>query len=81
MSTNHLSHLFKKQLGISIHKYVTHIRIEQSKRKIIEGKYSLTEIAEEVGFSSIHLFSRSFKASVGMTPSRFAATQSTLIKW
>ncbi|RXZ84731.1 AraC family transcriptional regulator [Paenibacillaceae bacterium] len=79
ISTNHLSHLFKKQLGISVHKYVTHTRIEEAKRKIIEGKNTLTEIAEEVGFSSIHLFSRSFKTAVGITPSHFAATQSSLI--
>jgi len=55
---------------------VTHTRIEIAKRKIIEGKYTLTEIAEAVGFSSIHLFSRSFKVTVGITPSKFAAAQS-----
>jgi len=76
ISTNHLSHLFKKQLGISVQKYVTHTRIEIAKRKIIEGKYTLTEIAEAAGFSSIHLFSRSFKVTVGITPSKFAAAQS-----
>ncbi|BBI33995.1 helix-turn-helix transcriptional regulator [Cohnella abietis] len=79
VSTNHLSHLFKKQLGISVQKYVTHIRIEQAKKRIIEGKLTLTEIADVVGFSSIHLFSRSFKATVGITPSKFAAMQSALI--
>lgn len=79
ISTNHLSYLFKEELGITIHKYLTHIRIEQSKIKIIEGKKSLTAIAEESGFSSIHLFSRSFKATVGIMPSMFAATQSKVI--
>ena len=79
VSTNHLSHLFKKQLGISIHKYVTHIRIEQAKKRIVDGKLTLTEIADEVGFSSIHLFSRSFKSAVGIMPSKFAAMQSALI--
>ncbi|WP_256758816.1 AraC family transcriptional regulator [Cohnella sp. WQ 127256] len=79
VSTNHLSHLFKKQLGISIHKYVTHIRIEQAKKRIVDGKLTLTEVADEVGFSSIHLFSRSFKATVGIIPSKFAAMQSAFI--
>jgi AraC-like DNA-binding protein len=79
VSTNHLSHLFKQQLGISIHKYVTHIRIEQAKCWIMEGEHTLTEISEKVGFSSIHLFSRSFKAAVGITPSRFAGAQSSLV--
>ncbi|MEC0267244.1 AraC family transcriptional regulator [Paenibacillus anseongense] len=76
ISTNHLSFLFKEQLDVSIHKYVTHVRIEQAKQMIVEGKKTLTVIAEEVGFSSIHLFSRSFKATVGLTPSQFQATYS-----
>ncbi|MFS0858496.1 AraC family transcriptional regulator [Paenibacillus taichungensis] len=76
VSTNHLSHLFKSKLGITLHKYVTHIRIEQSQKRIIEGTHNLTRIAEEVGFSSIHLFSRSFKAAVGITPSKYAAMKS-----
>ncbi|MFD0693555.1 AraC family transcriptional regulator [Paenibacillus sp. GCM10027628] len=79
ISTNHLSFLFKEELGITIHKYLTHIRIEHSKIKIIEGKKSLTTIAEEAGFSSIYLFSRSFKATVGIMPSIFATTQSKAI--
>jgi AraC-like DNA-binding protein len=76
ISTNHLSYVFKEELGITIHKYLTHIRIEQSKINIIEGKKSLTAIAEEAGFSTIHSFSRSFKATVGIMPSMFAVTQS-----
>ncbi|MDQ8736205.1 AraC family transcriptional regulator [Paenibacillus sp. LHD-38] len=80
VSTNHLSFLFKEQLNITIHKYLTHVRIEQAKVKIIEGHKTLTAIAEEVGFSSIHLFSRSFKTTVGITPSQFFAAHSTIRK-
>ncbi|WP_261304689.1 AraC family transcriptional regulator [Paenibacillus andongensis] len=76
ISTNHLSFLFKDQLGITIHKYLTHIRIEQSKIRMIEGNQTLTAIAEKVGFSSIYLFSRSFKATVGVMPSQFMAMNS-----
>jgi AraC-like DNA-binding protein len=80
VSTNHLSFLFKEQLHITIHKYLTHVRIEQAKVKIIEGQKTLTAIAEEVGFSGIHLFSRSFKTTVGITPSQFYAAHSTIRK-
>lgn len=73
ISTNHLSFLFKDQLGTTIHKYVTHIRIEQAKIRILAGDQTLTAIAEQVGFSSIYLFSRSFKAHVGVKPSMFSA--------
>lgn len=80
ISTNHLSFLFKDQLGITIHKYLTHIRIEQAKLRIIEGTLTLTAIAELVGFSSIYLFSRSFKATVGVMPSQFMAMNSDIGK-
>lgn len=76
ISTSHLSHLFKEQLGITVHNYLTYVRIDQAKRKILESKDTLTQIADEVGFSSIHHFSRTFKNMVGMTASRFIAVHS-----
>nr|WP_237391754.1 AraC family transcriptional regulator [Paenibacillus dendrobii] len=79
VTANHLSYVFKTQLGVTIHNYLKHVRIEQAKLKIIQGKKNLTEIAEDVGFSSIHLFSRTFKRNVGIMPSKFAAMQSALI--
>ncbi|GAE05676.1 AraC family transcriptional regulator [Paenibacillus sp. JCM 10914] len=80
VSTNHLSFLFKEQLQITIQKYVTHVRIEQAKAKMMDGHKTMTVVAEEVGFSSIHLFSRSFKATVGITPSQFFAANSAIRK-
>ncbi|MBW7453256.1 AraC family transcriptional regulator [Paenibacillus sepulcri] len=80
ISTNHLSFLFKEQLNITIHKYLMHVRIEQAKQRILEGGKTLTVIAREVGFSGIHLFSRAFKAMVGVTPSHFQASNSKLWK-
>lgn len=75
VTTNHLSYVFKTQLGITIHNYLKHVRIEQAKLRIIQGRQNLTEIAEDVGFSSIHLFSRTFKSTVGVMPSKFAAIE------
>ncbi|KTD87469.1 hypothetical protein UQ64_11695 [Paenibacillus etheri] len=79
MTANHLSYVFKTQLGVTIHNYLKHVRIEQAKLRIFQGSQNLTEIAEDVGFSSIHLFSRTFKANVGVMPSKFAAIDSTSI--
>ncbi|WP_051236840.1 helix-turn-helix transcriptional regulator [Paenibacillus pinihumi] len=77
ISTSHLSHLFKEQLGITVHKYLTYVRIDHTKRKILEGEDTLTQIADEAGFSSIHHFSRTFKNMVGMTASRYMAVHSS----
>ncbi|TVX97398.1 AraC family transcriptional regulator [Cohnella terricola] len=80
VSTSHLSFLFKEQLNITIHKYVTYVRIEQAKLLIVKGEKTLTVIANEVGYSSIHPFSRSFKAETGLTPSQYYAVHSNIRK-
>ncbi|RXZ82461.1 AraC family transcriptional regulator [Paenibacillaceae bacterium] len=70
-SSSYLSSLFKEQIGITVHKYLTYVRIEQAKKQLLEGSGSITEIAEKTGFSSIHHFSRIFKKEVSLTPSQF----------
>lgn len=73
VSASHMSYLFQKELGISVHGYLTHVRIEHAKRLILETGSSLTTIAEKSGFSSIHHFSRIFKSTTGMTATAFKA--------
>jgi AraC-like DNA-binding protein len=72
-SPGYLSMLFKEQLGTTIHKYITSVRIGQAKRLIREGGMTLTEIAGRTGFASIHHFSRMFRKVTGVPPSRYAA--------
>ncbi|GBF71804.1 AraC family transcriptional regulator [Paenibacillus sp. 598K] len=74
VSTSHLSFIYKQQLGVTIHSYLVHVRIEQSKRLILHGNDTLTNISEKVGYASIHQFSKAFKKVAGITPSRFIAT-------
>lgn len=39
---------------------------------IRKGDMTISQIAEKLGFTSIHYFSRKFTASYGITPSEFA---------
>lgn len=73
VSPSHMSYLFQKELGISVHSYLTHVRIDHAKRLMLEGGNSLTNIAELSGFSGIHHFSRIFKTITGMTATQFKA--------
>lgn len=79
-SSSHIAYLFREEIGITIHKYVTQVRMEQAKRLMLENSDSLTNIAEKVGYQSIHAFSRTFKQNVGMTASRFIAYHGEAIK-
>ena len=70
VTPNYLTQIFKKHLGITLHSYVNHIRIENSKKLLLQNK-KITEIADTVGISCIHVFSKLFKKTVGITPSEF----------
>lgn len=64
---------FKEIWGLSPMKYVNTMRIERAKVLLRQSEKSITEIAYETGFGSIHYFSRYFKESVGITPNEYRA--------
>ena len=70
-SKSHLKALFKKNTGYSIMDYYTHLKIERAKILIGEGEMSVSDIAELLGYSSIHYFSRAFKQKTGMSPTQY----------
>ena len=75
VSENYLCSIFMNMLGITVHTYLLNTRIARAKELILEGKYSMTQIAELTGFSSIHTFSRTFKKIYGHSPKAFAVLQ------
>ncbi|MDF2661286.1 MAG: AraC family transcriptional regulator [Paenibacillus sp.] len=50
------------------------LRIERAKQHIREDTCNVTEIAERLGYTSIHYFSRQFKKATGMAPSEYLKT-------
>lgn len=71
VTPNYLTSVFGNYLGISLHKYIINVKIEKAQQMLVLGHMNITEAAEEAGFSSIHAFSKTFKAVVGMTPSEY----------
>ncbi len=71
VSVSYLEKLFKRFSGMSVIQYCTNYRIEEAKKLIREEAINITQIAEHLGFSSIHYFSRVFKKSEGMSPSEY----------
>ncbi|RYZ81069.1 MAG: AraC family transcriptional regulator [Proteobacteria bacterium] len=67
----YLSTLFSAVEGISIEQYAILQRVELVKELISYREQSLTEIAFELGYSSVAHLSQQFKKVTGLTPSQF----------
>ncbi len=58
---------FKKRTSFRYWDYLTHIRIEHAKEKLMQGK-NVSQVGYECGFYDISYFIRVFKAQSGVTP-------------
>lgn len=69
VSPNYLSYLFKKISGYNLWEYVVKLRMEESKRLLLQTDLRRYEIAERVGYESPEHFSKIFKKYYGVSPS------------
>ena len=76
MSVSKLKILFRENCGTGPINYFIDLKLKEAKRLIKESTLNFTEIAELLGFNSLHYFSRLFKERVGMTPSEYARSVS-----
>ncbi len=72
MSKTSLKETFKKRTGMGVIAYFRNLKIEYAKTLIREDSYNFTQIAEILGYDSIHYFSRQFKSITKMTPGEYA---------
>lgn len=71
VSTSHLSHLIKQELGMSVMECATATRLEEATRFLGDLQYNISEVAEMVGYQDPAHFSRAFKKNIGLSPSAF----------
>lgn len=71
LSKYYLIGLFKKAFGMTPIKYHQLVRMEKAKEMIQFSRMPLKEIAESVGYSDIHSFSRTFRKVEGVPPSYY----------
>ncbi|MFB5673397.1 helix-turn-helix domain-containing protein [Paenibacillus terreus] len=71
VSRSHYSILFKQLTGFSPNKYLSRLRVHRSKEMMMEGVFSLREIALKVGYKDEFYLSRRFKQETGETPSAY----------
>lgn len=68
-SAYHLSRLFRRETGLTLHQYRQRLRLGHALARIVSGERELTPLALSLGFSSHSHFSSAFRALFGVTPS------------
>ncbi|MBQ1992399.1 MAG: helix-turn-helix transcriptional regulator [Clostridia bacterium] len=66
--------------GTSFIQYVINYRLDIASEKLINTKLTITEIAEETGFSNLPYFTRSFTAKYGSTPNAYRKLKNSKTK-
>jgi AraC-like DNA-binding protein len=68
---NYLSNLFSEVTGQTIEKYIISQKIERVKELLVYDEMTLSQIAWELGYSSVSALSAQFKKITGLTPKHF----------
>ena len=71
LSKSYLSSIFKKETGMSLTAYITKVRVEKSKKMLLEENTSLAHISGQCGFKDQSYFTKVFKKETGVSPKRF----------
>ena len=80
LSRSTLQRLFKRHCNLSITDYISYLKVERAKEMIRLQSLNFTQIATELGYSSIHYFSRQFKQISGLTPSEYATSIKAILE-
>lgn len=67
----YLSHLFKKEVGITITDYINKCKVEHAKHLLDITDLTITQISNEVGFNDPSYFSKVFKRTQGVYPTHY----------
>ena len=77
---NYLSNLFSSVEGVTIEHFYIRQRIEKVKELLVYNELTLSEIAYQMGYSSVAYLSSQFKKVTGLTPSQFKKLQDSSLR-
>lgn len=67
----YLSHIFKEKMDVTVKDYLMRKKITAAAHMLQESNMTVTEIAEQLHFSSLHSFGSAFKRYMGMSAGEF----------
>ncbi len=71
ISPCYLSRLFKQECCFNLFEYIAELRIEEAKKLLRDGRFSVSEVALMTGFENPNYFARIFRQKIGVSPGKF----------
>ncbi len=69
LSEYHFTRLFKAAFGITVHKYVMRLRLDAARHRLESKETNITNIAHDIGYTSLSAFVTAFRKAFGVSPS------------
>ena len=70
-SENYFRQIFRECVGLSPNAYINQRKLSKAKELMLYSELNISQIAESLGYQSIHYFSRLFKKTVGIAPTDY----------
>ena len=71
LSRTYLSSIFKEETGQSLFSYINSVRVDKSKRFLLDNSIRLVDIAGLCGFEDQSYYTKVFKRMTGVSPKKF----------
>jgi AraC family transcriptional regulator len=68
VSVPHLTTLFRRTMGRSVHRYVVERRVQRARSLLLAGERSIAQVALQTGFAHQSHLARWMRRLLGVTP-------------
>ncbi len=72
-SVSYFGYVFKKKCGISVNRYISDLQLAKATELLRSTAFSVSDIAEHIGFGDANYFSTAFKTRYGLSPRQYRA--------
>lgn len=71
IAPSYLSALFKQETGSTLIDYINTQRVNRAAQLLVQNNHTIAAVAEEVGILDVNYFTKIFKKTLGVTPTRY----------